>query len=227
MVALAFGVALLVWSLGLFAPAAILPYLHSQHGWPVSIISAAITAHFLTSALVVSVMPEVHRTFGLRATVMAGAAAIYLGFIAWTLMPAPYFLFLAAILSGAGLACGSSATVNAIIGSGFTTGRAKALGIAINGAAVGGIVLLPVLTLGGRYLGLTWTLALLGAATLVVLLLMSNALGKIQTGATSAPQAPLRLAQMSRRALFRSPSFARSRCPFRSRSSCRSASTRS
>ena len=207
LVALAFGVGLLVWSLGLFAPAAILPYLHGQHGWPVAIISAAITAHFLTSALVVSVMPEVHRTFGLRATVMAGAAAIYLGFIAWTLMPGPYFLFLAAILSGAGLACGSSATVNAIIGSGFTTGRAKALGIAINGAAVGGIVLLPLLTLGGRYLGLAWTLALLGAAALAALLLMSGALGRLQTGVTSAPAGSAPVAQMSRRALFRSPKF--------------------
>ena len=188
LVALAFGVGMLVWSLGLFAPAAILPYLQSQHGWPVSIISAAITAHFLASALVVSVMPEVHRTLGLRATVMAGAAAIYLGFIAWTLMPAPHFLFLAAMVSGIGLACGSSATVNAIIGSGFTTGRAKALGIALNGAALGGVVLLPLLTLGGRQLGLTWTLALLGAATLIVLLLMSRALGRIQTGGvTSAP----------------------------------------
>src|ERR1044072_5664352 len=179
LVALAFGVGLLVWSLGLFAPAAILPYLQSQHGWPVSIISAAITAHFLTSALVVSVMPEVHRALGLRTTVMAGAAAVYLGFIAWTLMPVPHVLFLAAIVSGAGLACGSSATVNAIIGSGFAAGRAKALGIALNGAALGGIVLLPLLTLGGRHLGLTWTLALLGAATLVGLLLMSRALGRI------------------------------------------------
>ena len=208
LVALAFGVGLLVWSLGLFAPAAILPYLHSERGWPVSVISAAITAHFLTSALVVSVMPEVHRALGLRTTVMAGAAAVYLGFIAWTLMPAPHVLFLAAIVSGAGLACGSSATVNAIIGSGFAAGRAKALGIALNGAALGGIVLLPLLTLGGRHLGLTWTLALLGAATLVVLLLMSSALGRIGTGgATSAPGSGPVAAQMSRRALFRSPRF--------------------
>ena len=174
-----------------------------------SIISAAITVHFLASALVVSVMPEVHRTLGLRATVMAGAAAISLGFIAWTLMPAPYFLFLAAIVSGIGLACGSSATVNAIIGSGFTTGRAKALGIALNGTALGGIVLLPLLTLGGRHLGLTWTLALLGAATLIILLLMSSALGRIQTGGADvrAPGSTPAAAQMTRRALFRSANF--------------------
>ena len=209
LIALAFGVGLLVWSLGLFGPAAILPYLHSERGWSVSVISAAITVHFLASALIVSAMPEVHRALGLRLTVIAGAVAVYLGFIAWTLVPAPQFLFLAAIMSGAGLACGSSATVNAIIGSGFTTGRAKALGIALNGAALGGIVLLPLLSLGGRYLGLTWTLALLGAATLVVLLLMSSALGRLGTGvATSAPagSAPAAV-PMSRRALFRSANF--------------------
>ncbi len=127
LIALAFGVGMLVWSLGLFGPAAILPYLQSERGWSVAMISAAITAHFLASALVVAAMPEIHRAIGLRGTVMAGAIAIYAGFIAWVTIPLPYFLFFAALLSGCGLACGSSATVNAIISAGFSTGRAKAL----------------------------------------------------------------------------------------------------
>lgn len=206
LIALAFGVGVLVWSLGLFGPAAILPYLQSQRGWPVSVISAAITVHFLASALVVSAMPEVHRTIGLRATVIAGAAAVYLGFIAWALTPAPYLLFGAAVLSGAGLACGSSATANAIISSGRIADRAKALGIALNGAAVGGVALLPLLTFGGRHLGLALTLALLGAASLVILPWMSRVLGPIG-GAASAPGARPAAAQMTRRALIRLPAF--------------------
>ena len=82
LIVLAFGVGMLVWSLGLFGPAAILPYLQSERGWPVALISAAITAHFLMSALVVAVMPEIRRTIGLRGAVFAGAVAIYAGFIA-------------------------------------------------------------------------------------------------------------------------------------------------
>src|SRR4051812_12791148 len=71
LIALAFSVGMLVWSLGLFGPAAVLPYLQSERGWTVAMISAAITAHFLVSALVVSVMPEIHRAIGLRGTVIA------------------------------------------------------------------------------------------------------------------------------------------------------------
>ena len=101
LIALAFSVGMLVWSLGLFGPAAILPYLQSERGWPVALISAAITAHFLTSALVVAVMPEIHRAIGVRGTVLAGAAAVYAGFIVWATVPSPYFLFAAALISGA------------------------------------------------------------------------------------------------------------------------------
>ena len=73
LIALAFGVGMLVWSLGLFGPAAILPYLESERGWSVAMISVAITGHFLVSALVVAAMPEIHRAIGLRGTVIAGA----------------------------------------------------------------------------------------------------------------------------------------------------------
>ena len=58
---------MLVWSLGLFGPAAILPYLQGEHGWSVALISAAITAHFLTSALIVAAMPEIHRAISCAA----------------------------------------------------------------------------------------------------------------------------------------------------------------
>ena len=207
LIALAFSVGLLVWSLGLFGPAAILPYLQSERGWPVALISTAITAHFLMGALVVAVMPEIHRTIGLRATVIAGAIAIYAGFVAWATVPSPYLLFFAALLSGCGLACGSSATVNAIISAGAVPDRAKALGIALNGAAFGGVLILQVLTLGGRTLGWDWTIALLGCAAVVILLWMSAALdrapGKDGVMAKTGPLA----APMSRRALLRSPRF--------------------
>jgi predicted MFS family arabinose efflux permease len=207
LIALAFGVGMLVWSLGLFGPAAILPYLQSERGWSVAAISAAITAHFLVSALVVAAMPEIHRTIGLRGTVIAGAIAVYAGFIAWATVPAPYFLFLAALLSGCGLACGGSATVNAIISAGFASGRAKALGIALNGAALGGVVLLPLLTFGGRTFGWASTLAILGLAAVVILLWGSAPLDGTGKKNDLAPRAGPADTPMSRRALIRSPRF--------------------
>jgi predicted MFS family arabinose efflux permease len=167
----------------------------------------AITAHFLASALVVAAMPEIHRTIGLRGTVIAGAVAVYAGFIAWATVPAPYFLLLAALLSGCGLACGGSATVNAIISAGVASGRAKALGIALNGAALGGVVLLPLLTFGGRTFGWASTLAILGSAAVVILLWGSAALDGTGKKNDLAPRAGPGDTPMSRRALIRSPRF--------------------
>ena len=205
LIALAFGVGMLVWSLGLFGPAAILPYLESERGWSVAMISTAITAHFLVSALVVAAMPEIHRAIGLRGTVIAGALAVYAGFIAWATVPSPYFLFVAALISGLGLACGSSTTINAIISAGFASNRAKALGTALNGTAFGGVLFLPLLTFGGRTLGWASSLALLGAAAVVILVWMSavlNAAPEKNGVASTAAARPI-----SRSVLLRSPRF--------------------
>jgi MFS family permease len=139
LVAFAFCIGLTVWSLGLFAPAAVLPYLHDKNGWSISLISAAVSMHFFVSALFVAAMPEIHRLLGIRGTAIAGAASVYIGFIGWAVSPLPGSLFLTAIVSGFGLACGSLATVTAIVGLGFTTDRAKALGVALNGTAIGGV----------------------------------------------------------------------------------------
>lgn len=205
LIVLAFSVGMLVWSLGLFGPAAILPYLQNERGWPVALISTAITAHFLTSALVVAVMPEIHRAIGLRGTIVAGAVAIYVGFIAWGTVPSSYLLFGAAIVSGCGLACASSTTINAIINVGFARDRAKALGTALNGTALGGVLLLPLLTFGGRTIGWIPTLTLLGATAIVILVWLSavlNAKSEVTGGAPSAVAPPI-----SRSVLLRSPRF--------------------
>lgn len=207
LVAFAFCVGMVIWSLGLFGPAAILPYLHDQRGWSVPVISAAVTVHFLVSALVVALMPELHRVLGLRGTVITGVIAIYIGFIGWVLVPLVGLLFFAAIVSGVGLACGSAATVSAIVSLGFVTDRAKALGIALNGTAVGGMLLLPLLSLSGNHVGLQWTLALLGGLAFVGLLWMSTCLARF-TGGRGGPAAARKpVARLTRGDLFRTARF--------------------
>jgi len=208
LVAFAFCVALVAWSLGLFGPAAVLPYLHEQKGWSISLISAAVTAHFFVSALCVAIMPEIHGVLGIRGTAITASVSVYLGFIAWVVSPLPGLLFLAAIVSGFGLACGSLATVSAIVSLGFTTDRAKALGIALNGTAIGGVLLLPLLSLGAQRFGLPGTLTTLGLLSLVVLLAMSKVIDRLGAGSGDLPPAnnpPT--AKLTRRDLLRTARF--------------------
>src|SRR5579859_2094289 len=59
-VATALAVAAFAWSFGLYGPAVFLNTLHQQHGWSVSIISTAITVHYVR--LVARGIRQLHRT---------------------------------------------------------------------------------------------------------------------------------------------------------------------
>ena len=56
----AFVLAVFGWGIGFFGPSVFLRTLHDQHGWTIATISAAITAHFLFSALFVAYLPEAY-----------------------------------------------------------------------------------------------------------------------------------------------------------------------
>ena len=77
----AFLVAVFAWGIGFYGPSVFLQTLHATRGWPVSTISAAITAHFLFSALIVANLPGIHRRFGIARVTSVGAALTGLGII--------------------------------------------------------------------------------------------------------------------------------------------------
>ena len=70
---------------GYNGPAVFLHVLHQQHGWSVSVISSAITAHFLVSAFLVAHLPDAHRRFGTAAVTQVGLAALVVGMFCWPL----------------------------------------------------------------------------------------------------------------------------------------------
>src|SRR6185437_14513453 len=53
-VAAAFVFAVFAWGVAFYGPSVFLHALHQSRDWPISLISAAITAHFLLSALMVT-----------------------------------------------------------------------------------------------------------------------------------------------------------------------------
>jgi hypothetical protein len=97
-------VAVFSWGIGFYGPSVFLHVLHSQRRWPVSAISAAITAHYLVSAAIVVRLPELHRRFGMAAMTRAATGATDVGLLGWAFAAASWQLFAAAILTGAGFA---------------------------------------------------------------------------------------------------------------------------
>ncbi len=73
-VATAFVVAIFGWGVGFYGPPVFLKAVQDLRGWPVALVSAAITVHFLMGALAVANTPRLYRRFGLARVTAAGAA---------------------------------------------------------------------------------------------------------------------------------------------------------
>lgn len=111
----AFAIAVFGWGIGFYGPAVYLPALHQTRGWPIAVVSAAITAHYLVSAGLILALPEIHRRIGVGRTTFAGVILSSLGAIAWGNASALWHLIPSLLLSGAGWAATSGATLNAIV----------------------------------------------------------------------------------------------------------------
>jgi MFS family permease len=201
---------------GLYGPSVFLPVLHATRGWSVSVISAAITTHFLPSACIVIYLRELSRRLPLATVTQLGALSCALGVITWSIAQAPWQLFVVALLTGVGWATTSSAAINAMVARWFDRDRPKALSLALNGASVGGVLFPPVWVGFIAYVGFAAS-GLLVAATIVAIVwplahhylrTFPADLGLMQDGiGHEFAQRALSRPSRSRPALLRDPQF--------------------
>lgn len=164
----AFTVGVFGWGIGFYGPSVYLPALHQRHGWPIALISAAITAHYLVSAVLIAVLPEIWRRFGIGRVTLAGTACAGVGAVAWANAAQPWHLVPAVLVSGAGWAAMSGAALNAIVSPWFDQDRAKAISLAFNGASVGGVLFTPLWSGLTAAVGLPSAALMLGVATVAI-----------------------------------------------------------
>jgi hypothetical protein len=81
MVGAAFVVAMFAWAIGFYGPPIFLQTLHAGRGWPIPMISAAITSHFALGAAVIANLARLHRRFGVRSVTRAGAVLTAIGLL--------------------------------------------------------------------------------------------------------------------------------------------------
>ncbi len=165
-VAAAFVVAMFGWGLGFYGPPVFLHAVIQRTGWPLSLVSVAVTVHFLVGAFVAANLPALHRRFGLARVTLAGATLLGVGLVGWGLAMQPWQLFLAALGSGIGWVCLGAAAINAIVSPWFERQRPAALATAYNGASIGGVVFSPL------WVALIASFDLTGAAIIVVGLML-------------------------------------------------------
>jgi MFS family permease len=140
----AFMLAVFGLGMGFHGPAVYLHAVHEAKGWPLALISTAITVHFLVGAVVVANLPALYRRFGIPTVTKAGAILLAVGVFGWAIATAPWQLFGATLLSGAGWVTMGVAAINAIVAPWFIRGRPAALAMAYNGGNIGGVVFSPL-----------------------------------------------------------------------------------
>src|SRR6516165_3784136 len=140
----AFVLAVFGWGIGFYGMPVYLQALHHDKGWSVGLVSAAVTTHFVFGAVVVANLPALYAHFGVPNVTKAGAFLLAVGIFAWASTTAPWQLFIATLLSGAGWAAMGAAAVNTIVAPWFARSRPSALSMAYNGASLGGIVFSPL-----------------------------------------------------------------------------------
>jgi MFS family permease len=170
----AFVVAVFGWGICFYGPPVLLYAIHARRGWPLPLISGAVTLHFLLGALVVANLPACYRRCGVPAVTRTGALLAALGIFGWTAAEAPWQLFAATLLSGAGWAATGGAAINAMVSPWFARRRPAALSLAYNGASAGGILLSPLWVAAIAWLGLPGAAAALGTIMVVTLWLLAG-----------------------------------------------------
>ena len=168
-VAAAFVLAAFGWGMGFYGPPVFLSAIREARGWPLALVSTAVTVHFLVGAVVGARLPALHRRFGAAAVTKAGAVSIAVGILGWATATAPWQLFVATVLSGAGWGAMSAAAINAIVSPWFVRTRPAALAMAYNGGSIGGVIFSPLWVAAIGVLGFPLAAAAIG---LVVALTM-------------------------------------------------------
>ncbi|MBA1272518.1 MFS transporter [Stutzerimonas azotifigens] len=156
-----FTMAVFGWGVGFYGPPIFLHAVMQRTGWPLSLVSGAVTLHFLAGTLVVANLPRIYARFGIARVTFGGSLMLALGIGGWAVAATPWQLLLAALFSGMGWVTLGAAAVNALIAPWFVTTRPAALGMAYNGASLGGVLFSPLWVASIATLGF-------GGATLTV-----------------------------------------------------------
>ena len=169
-----FVMALFGWGAGFYGPSIFLHTVVQRTGWPLALVSTAVTVHYLFGALVVARLPAVHRRFGVGPTAVAGAVCTASGILGWSVAGTAWQLFACALLSGAGWVTMGAVAVNAAIAPWYVRDRPMALAKAYNGASIGGVVFSPLWVWLIAYAGFTTAAALVGLLMVAVMAVLAR-----------------------------------------------------
>ena len=183
-----FLIATFSWGLCFYGLSVYLVELQRLYGWSTSWISLASSAFYLTSAVFVVYVSEFLRRLGPRRLMLAGIITLAVATIGVGLVSAPWHLALAYLVMSFAWAVTSIAAITSMLGLWFRTRLGLAISLALTGASVGGILIVPALILLTDAIGFRNAMSATAAFMLIVLVPAILALvGRPPRVATAAP----------------------------------------
>jgi hypothetical protein len=173
-VSAAFVLAVFGWGMGFYGPPVFLSVVREARGWPLALVSTAVTVHFLVGAVVGARLPALHGRFGASAVTKAGSLSIAVGILGWSTATEPWQLFVATALSGAGWGGMSAAAINAIVSPWFVRTRPAALAMAYNGGSIGGVIFSPLWVAAIGMLGFPMAATAIGLVVVLTMWLLAD-----------------------------------------------------
>jgi MFS family permease len=137
--------ALFAWGFASYGQAVYLAELHRTHGWPTALIGGATSLSFVAGAIVLPFVGRAIDRLGARVVLCGGTILMGSGTIAVSQAVAPWQIYPANLLIGAGWACLGSTAISVTLAEWFTQRRGLALSLSLSGASAGGFAVAPAL----------------------------------------------------------------------------------
>jgi MFS family permease len=169
-VAALFVIAVLAWGFGFYGHAVYLAELQRLHGWPTSLIAAASTLYYLTSAVLVIFVNDAIKRAGARRCILFGAVCFAISIAALSQVSQPWQLFATYLVMALAWATMTVGAITNILGLWFDRRRGLAISLALNGASFGGVIVIPTMVFAINAVGFATTMLAASAIILLVAL---------------------------------------------------------
>ena len=169
-VAVCFAAAVFTWGFGVFGASVYLSEVTRSQGWSVALVSGGVTVFYLTNVLALTTIGGIIDRFGPRQIFIAGALALGLGVAGIGQVAAPWQLYAAFAVMGLGYAALSLTGISATLAPWFERHQGRSVAIALTGASVGAMLVVPLLVLAIDRFG--FAAAVLGGGCLTAVVMV-------------------------------------------------------
>ncbi|MBL4721830.1 MAG: MFS transporter [Alphaproteobacteria bacterium] len=168
-VGVCFVAAVFTWGLGVFGASIYLSEISKSHGWPISVVSTAIAAFYLTNACCLPAVGGLIDRWGPRLVIRCGALLLALGVVAIGQLTSLWQLYAAFICMGLGYATTSITGLSTTIAPWFERHQGRSFALALTGASIGAMAVVPLMVIAIGALGFAEATLRAGLLTAIVM----------------------------------------------------------